>query len=327
MLSDRPPGRRAFTLIELLVVIAIIALLIGLLMPAVQKVRDAASRAQCQNNLRQIGIALHNYHDGHKMFPYGGVTNGPCCGTQSGPTWTILLLPYLEQDALYKLYDFTVANEHPNNAFVRTRFLPVCTCPSDVNANKLAKPESGPGADLVYATGSYRAVSGRSDGLDWFDDSAVQLPLSWRGLLHSGADAKYPPLPNAGYTSRIASPERMANIRDGTSTTLVAGENTTITHLSRTTFWAYTYTSYNQSAVVLPPQSRQLMADYDECVRLGASLAGGSNPCKRAWGGLHGGVINFVFADGSVRPISTSVDMNILAAMATIANGEVVPDF
>src|SRR5438309_1925913 len=111
--------RTAFTLIELLVVIAIIAILIGLLVPAVQKVRAAASQAQCRNNLKQLGLACHNFHDSHKRFPPGYAASGPyvdgASDTAPGWGWPAFILPYLEQDNLFRSIQFRLPVENPAN--------------------------------------------------------------------------------------------------------------------------------------------------------------------------------------------------------------------
>jgi len=232
-----------FALVELLVVIAIIAMLVTLLLPAVQSAREAARKTQCANNLKQMGLGIHNYHSAKGDFPPGGITEGPCCNTKSRECWTISILPFIEEQALHDRYDFTAFNEDPENEFVRQAIVPTYMCPSEPQADALDKPESGPGNNLLYRRGSYRCMGGRVLGPENYWDRDNDLPRHWRGVMHV-----------VGVSN--LKPEKVKNITDGTSRTLAIGEMATVTHKRRRTFWAYSYLGYNTS--VATTQSRSL---------------------------------------------------------------------
>lgn len=313
-------SRQAFTLVELLAVIVIIVVLIALLIPAVLMAREASRRTQCTSHLKQIGLAVHSYHDSNRCFPPGNVIKqaGVCPGrsdtsqSEIGANWLISILPYLEQKPLYDAYNFRVPNEAPPNQRVRETWIASYVCPSDVDNSELAVPSSGPAAawekNVSFMPGSYRAMSGRSEGLRFLDsDEFATYPSDWRGAIHT-VGAK-------GFTT-----ESFTSILDGTSNTWLVGESTSRTSRGWRTFWAYSYAHYTLSAAT--PQSRTLLGDYDECFQLGG--AGKSEPCKRGWGSYHSQCLHFLLCDGSARSISTSIDMELFAQMATVQGGEVV---
>jgi prepilin-type N-terminal cleavage/methylation domain-containing protein/prepilin-type processing-associated H-X9-DG protein len=314
--------RRAFTLIELLVVIAIIAILIGLLVPAVQKVRDAAARTQCFNNLKQIGLALHNYHDTHKKFPPGHIELKDAKGNFQYYTGMFIeILPYIEQGPLYKQYlDFPVPNQDRSNQAFCTTAVPVYTCPSDLRAGLILAPETiapdgggQPTPPLLYMASSYRGMSGIGDTKTvwtyagfWNEvQTAQKAHPAGRGAFHGD-----------GYSGLQA--ERMASFTDGTSNTIVVGERHTKTHFTRGPFWADTFNLYSLGASW--PFSQSMIPDYDQC----AAMIN-SNYCKYGWGSLHAGGIPFLWGDGSVRMVRDGIDMNVFMALSTVAGDEVVP--
>jgi prepilin-type N-terminal cleavage/methylation domain-containing protein/prepilin-type processing-associated H-X9-DG protein len=324
--------RRAFTLIELLVVIAIIAVLIGLLLPAVQKVREAAARATCQNNLKQIGLGIHNYHDVTGHLPSGHIELKDAGGNyQYYGGLFIFILPYIEQDALYKSYkDNPVSNQDPQNttslptklAFSQT-FVKVYTCPTDTRANQILAPDTiapdgAANTGILYATSSYRYMSGIGDNSStdtfagfWNEvQTAQSVHPSGRGAFHGDGAS--------GFKA-----ENLAGIQDGTSNTIFVGERHTLTHVTRGPYWADTFNLYTGGAMFQNLTNVFLLPDYDGCA---AQI--GENYCKYGWGSLHSNnLINFLFGDGHVRTVSPGIDLSIFSALSTIAGGEKVPEF
>jgi len=309
---------RGFTLIELLVVIAIIAILIGLLLPAVQKIREAANRMKCANNLKQIGLALHNYHDSMGSFPSGHVE----LNDQYYTSWAIELLPFIEQDNLYRQYNKNLTNQDPGNATVCNTVVRTYMCPSDVRsalgqsyAPETIAPNGAGNTKIKYLASSYKCMTGIGDtnttntyGGYWNEvQTALSAHPNGRGAFHGDGES--------GLT-----PETFASIIDGTSNTLVVGERHTKTHFTRGPFWADSFNLYSKGASW--PYSITMIPDYDAC----ASQVN-ANFCKYGWGSLHTGGINFLFADGHVRVISANIDMNTFMALSTIAGGEVLPNF
>jgi prepilin-type N-terminal cleavage/methylation domain-containing protein/prepilin-type processing-associated H-X9-DG protein len=331
--SARRP-RSGFTLIELLVVIAIIAVLIGLLVPAVQRVREAASRTQCMNNLKQIGLAAQTYHDANKKFPSGhecrasdgrGKTDGTLASPYYFSNWAIQLLPYLEQEPLFKTYNNSVPNDDPSNRVVRETYLAIYSCPSDPNINQLQGPgsRSSKAASVQYRMGSYRGMSGvDADGSNNWGGGPTEVATLYksfpntRGVLYCVDD--WNPVKNV----------KIMAIIDGTSNTFLVGERSTRTTPSRGTMWANSYNLYSLSSGY--SNSASLLNDYDACeVIFGGSPGhpGNDAPCKYGWGSFHEGGINFVMCDGHVVTVSTSINMTVFQGLCTIAGGESVsPD-
>lgn len=307
------PGRyrrSAFTLVELLVVIAIIALVIGLLLPAVQKVREAASRAKCSNNLKQIGNAMHQHHDTYHVFPPGWVqapitVTVPQGRIQGGHGTFPFLLPYLEQEALARMYRWDRRSQGPENQAVARTHLKVLQCPS-------AEPDRWVTAAEDPANFGYggRAACGDYGGVRDIDTRLVQLDLVDRAANYDGV-----------LTDNFLA--RTADIPDGLSQTILVTE-----HAGRPKLWRAGRPVAGAHAVAAAWVGGTLIfgqgSTSDGATKLGRCAINCTNDHEVY--SFHPGGANAVFADGSVHFLKASLDMRMLARMATRAGGEVVTD-
>jgi prepilin-type N-terminal cleavage/methylation domain-containing protein/prepilin-type processing-associated H-X9-DG protein len=310
--------RRAFTLIELLVVIAIIAVLIGLLLPAVQKVRAAAARIQCANNLKQLGLAMHNYHDANRVFPPAYINKGPygTSGYSFTHGWAPFVLPYIEQQPLYNLYRWDFPVYAPENQPVVATHLRLFQCPQ------------APEQDRYMTFGPFAYFGTKGACGDYTITLGVDPVLAQLGLVDPVGDYRGA-LTNTATPALGLSPKptgtRLTDITDGTSTTILLTEDA-----GRPRLW--------QAGKAGPDQALE-GGPWDHfkgpIILQGSTLDGTASPgpcalnCNndREVYAFHTGGANAVFADGSVRFLPAGIDIRVLAGLITRAGGEVVPGF
>ena len=301
MLSRSLRRRRGFTLIELLVVIAIIAVLIALLLPAVQQAREAARRSQCINNLKQLGLAAHNYHDTLNVFPPGWIGvqgGGPNTDGPSGFAWGAHLLPYLDQAPLYGRINFNLSCVDPANALARQTVLSAFRCPSDPSQDTWQIAQAANPANILTTLPTANYVG--SFGTEGYEDICAVAPFpasQCRGdgmFFHNGN-------------------VRMRDVVDGLSNTVLLGEHRSDRKLNWHSTWVGLVAGGEEAAA-------RILAVSDHTPNSPALHIDDFS----SW---HTGGVHLLFGDGRVRFLTQSVDLGIFRAITTRAGSEIMGDF
>ena len=328
----RRRSRLAFTLIELLVVIAIIAVLVALLLPAVQQAREAARRAQCKNNLKQYGLALHNYHDVFDQIAPGG--DGKWWDGTS-VSWQVRVLPYLDQAPLYNQINFSLLNIpntlHMNNNpgsvilptnanLFRTATVPYARCPSDTS-NKV-----DPWGQLVFQT-SYTGSLGSQ--LTPSANSSCQ-PFNIFAQPNTAAHGNTTdPNQLSGMFTRVGCKVRIADVTDGTSNTILVGEvlPNCNDHNWVGGAWFFNGMGNAQGSTVTP------INDFTTCSpaygRITNPACTAQSNWNYSWGfrSMHSGGAQFLFCDGSVHFLSQNINMMTYQALGGRRDNQIIGDY
>ncbi len=343
----RTPSRRGFTLIELLVVIAIIAVLIALLLPAVQAAREAARRAQCVNNLKQIGLGIANYESTYGVYPMGVLTDGPLnnCAKYWGFTWADYILPYMEQSASLNALNYSGSYASVRNVTTFSNKVSSYVCPSDT-------PNSPPpAADIPSPQASYAGVAGLTENLFYSWGIGAGQPNQDRcGVIDS-----------EGFFGKPNMSLRIANITDGLSNSASVGEvNRFLNEPGGSNFnfnyvagafagplwggsptWPNDVRDTGLAYMVPAPNSPANLTNASNAI-------GNTNPfgstqysfgnapgwitdpvCVRNLGqfgfhSLHPGGVNFLFGDGSVKFIKQTISLTVYNALGTVSLNEII---
>jgi prepilin-type N-terminal cleavage/methylation domain-containing protein/prepilin-type processing-associated H-X9-DG protein len=312
--SGRLPGRRGFTLIELLVVIAIIGVLVSLLLPAVQKVREAANRVHCANNLKQLALAVQNYHDAEGTFPVNSGTSL----TLNKPNWSWLarILPYVEQEPLYRQGDIPTATLASCPTVIATQ-VKTFLCPADPFSN------SGPRTDeynidpTPVGQTNYKGVSGDNWGNDGgigntgSPGSPFNCDARWR---HPGPTGSYNGLDDGDgifFRDDFKRTRKIADVLDGTSNTFMIGED--LPAKNRHCDWPFA--NHATGACGIGPNAT---------TPDGKDYSPSDWPDVYSFHSLHPGGLQFAYVDGSVHFIADTIPLTVYRALATMSGGEVV---
>lgn len=297
--------RGGFTLIELLVVIAIIAVLIALLLPAVQQAREAARRSQCKNNLKQLGLALHNYHGSHNVFPPN--SHGNATALPNGFSWRVMILPDLDQAPLYNKFNYNARITDPANLLLCQTVIQAYLCPSDPTRpiktdlySNWCFPGNATGATGTASTN----VCDSSTGTPYATTAAVS---SYSGMCGLDVDAG----PNGMFIRRQDYVVRIRDMTDGTTNTIVVGE--TSPSYNKFSAWASSDGEIQTTNAINAPR-----------------LLCGTSPCQYPTLGwpqsvasqsFHVGGAHFLLGDGSVQFLSENMSLPIYQQLSNMRDG------